>query len=140
MVEPTTSGSTLGMSLVSDAADLPAALVRCFTFGGVALVERYMTGKSIETVVVEDADGVPRALPPAGSPTQTSHRSARGPLRRGPHLDRVASAAVRGATTRVTQTTETVHEVLGLRDLSRTNVVVDEDGHHRSLRPRSRPA
>ena len=37
VVKPATSGSTLGMSLVEDAADLPAALVRCFTFGSVAL-------------------------------------------------------------------------------------------------------
>ncbi len=129
VVKPATSGSTLGMSLVSDAADLPAALVRCFTFGDVALIERYVTGKTVETVVVEDADGVPGALPPAefANPDVSPFSFE---ARYSADLISIALPAPLSAesTTRVKQTAETVHEVLGLRDLSRTDVVVDEDG------------
>lgn len=129
VVKPATSGSTLGMSLVSDAADLPAALVRCFTFGDVALIERYVTGKTVETVVVEDADGVPEALPPAefANPDVSPFSFE---ARYSADLISIALPAPLSdeATARVRQTAEAVHEVLGLRDLSRTDVVVDEDG------------
>lgn len=129
VVKPATSGSTLGMSLVSDAADLPAALVRCFTFGDVALIERYVDGKTVETVVVEDADGVPGALPPAefANPDVSPFSFE---ARYSADLISIALPAPLSAeaTVRVRQTAETVHEVLGLRDLSRTDVVVDADG------------
>src|SRR5665811_2482888 len=42
VVKPATSGSTLGMSLVERADDLPAALVRGFTYGNLAVIERYI--------------------------------------------------------------------------------------------------
>lgn len=129
VVKPATSGSTLGMSLVSDAADLPAALVRCFTFGDVALIERYVTGKTVETVVVENTDGVPGALPPAefANPDVSPFSFE---ARYSADLISIALPAPLSAesTARVRQTAETVHEVLGLRDLSRTDVVVDEEG------------
>lgn len=127
VVKPATSGSTLGMSLVENAADLPAALVRCFTFGSVALIERYVPGLTIETVVVED--DVPRALPPAAfnnpgiSPFSFEARYSADlieialPAPLPPAALAAASAAA-----------ELVHTTLGLRDLSRTDLIVDDAG------------
>jgi D-alanine-D-alanine ligase len=128
VVKPATSGSTLGMSLVERAEDLPAALVRCFTYGSLALIERYVEGLTVETVVVED-DGVPTALPPAAftnpgvSPFSFEARysadlitiSLPAPLPQEA-LDAASAAAV------------LTHQVLGLRDMSRTDVIVDADG------------
>lgn len=128
VVKPATSGSTLGMSLVERASDLPAALVRCFTYGDLALIERYVAGLPVETVVVEE-EGSPIALPPAAftnpdvSPFSFEARYSAdlisialpAPVPQEA-LDATARAAVRA------------HEVLGLRDLSRTDVVVDADG------------
>lgn len=128
VVKPATSGSTLGMSLVERAEDLPAALVRCFTYGSLALIERYVDGLTIETVVVED-DGVAVALPPAAftnpgtSPFSFEARYSAdlitialpAPLP-APALEATAQAALR------------THQVLGLRDMSRTDAIVDADG------------
>jgi D-alanine-D-alanine ligase len=128
VVKPATSGSTLGMSLVERAEDLPAALVRCFTYGSLALIERYVDGLTVETVVVED-DGVPTALPPAAftnpgvSPFSFEARYSAdlitialpAPLPQEA-LDAASAAAV------------LTHQVLGLRDMSRTDVIVDADG------------
>jgi D-alanine-D-alanine ligase len=129
VVKPATSGSTLGMSLVSDAADLPAALVRCFTFGDVALIERYVTGRTVETVVIEDSDGTPEALPPAefANPSVSPFSFE---ARYSADLISIALPAPLSteATQRVRDKAEAVHRVLGLRDLSRTDVVVDDDG------------
>lgn len=127
VVKPATSGSTLGMSLVEDAADLPTALVRCFTFGGVALIERYVAGETIETVVVEDTE--PVALPPAAfqnpgvSPFSFEARYSADLITitlPAPLPTDALDAAARAA--------ETTHRVLGLRDISRTDLIVDADG------------
>lgn len=128
VVKPATSGSTLGMSLVERADDLPAALVRCFTYGTLAVIERYVPGLTVETVVVED-DGVPTALPPAaftnpgGSPFSFEARYSAdlisialpAPLP-AEALEAASAAAV------------LTHKVLGLRDMSRTDLIVDEAG------------
>lgn len=127
VVKPATSGSTLGMSLVEAASDLPAALVRCFTFGDVALIERYVVGQTIETVVVEDE--VPTALPPAAfqnpdvSPFSFEARYSADLITvalPAPLPADALAAAARAA--------ELTHRVLGLRDLSRTDAIVDDEG------------
>jgi len=127
VVKPATSGSTLGMSLVEDAADLPSALVRCFTFGEVALIEQYVPGRTIEVVVVEDE--VPTALPPAAfdnpgtSPFSFEARYAADLITitlPAPLPEAALQASARAA--------ELAHQVLGLRDLSRTDLIVDEAG------------
>ena len=129
VVKPATSGSTLGMSLVSEAGDLPAALVRCFTFGDVALIERFVEGRTIETVVVADAAGAPEALPPAefANPGVSPFSFE---ARYSADLISIALPAplTDEATAKVRTVAESVHRVLGLRDLSRTDVVVDRDG------------
>ncbi|MCV2393991.1 D-alanine--D-alanine ligase [Actinotalea sp. M2MS4P-6] len=129
VVKPATSGSTLGMSLVAEAADLPAALVRCFTFGDVALIERFVEGRTVETVVVENAAGEPEALPPAefANPSVSPFSFE---ARYSADLISIALPAPLSdaATAEVRTTAETVHRVLGLRDLSRTDVVVDAEG------------
>ena len=128
VVKPATSGSTLGMSLVERSEDLPAALVRCFTYGSLALIERYVEGLTIETVVVEDR-GSPIALPPAAftnpgtSPFSFEARYSAdlitiaipAPLPFAA-LEATAAAAI------------TTHQVLGLRDMSRTDAIVDAEG------------
>ncbi len=127
VVKPATSGSTLGMSLVERAEDLPAALVRCFTFGGVALIEKYVVGQTIETVVVEDE--APVALPPAAftnpgvSPFSFEARYSADLITialPAPLPDEALQAAARAA--------ELTHRVLGLRDISRTDLIVDDEG------------
>lgn len=128
VVKPATSGSTLGMSLVERAEDLPAALVRCFTYGSLALIERYVDGLTIETVVVED-DGVPVALPPAAftnpgtSPFSFEARYSADliTIALPAPLPAKALAATAEAALRT-------HTVLGLRDMSRTDAIVDADG------------
>ena len=127
VVKPATSGSTLGMSLVEDPADLPTALVRCFTFGNVALIERYVPGLTIETVVVED--DVATALPPAAftnpdvSPFSFEARYSADLITialPAPLPADALDAAARAA--------ELTHRVLGLRDISRTDLIVDDEG------------
>jgi D-alanine-D-alanine ligase len=127
VVKPTRGGSALGVSVVHRAEDLPAAMVGAFSYGDTALVERFVTGTEIAVSVVE-RDGRAFALPaveivPDGGVYDYAARYTAGttefftPAR----LDQVVAEAA-------AEVAERAHAILGLRDLSRADLVVDADG------------
>jgi D-alanine-D-alanine ligase len=127
-VKPARGGSSLGASPVHTAAELPTAIVSCFAYGDTALVERLIEGTEIAVTVVDLGDG-PRALPaveivPGGAGQydyaarytagQTEfYAPARLP-------DAAADAAAKAAMQ--------AHSALGLRDISRTDMIVSDTG------------
>jgi D-alanine-D-alanine ligase len=127
MVKPTRSGSALGCSVVHTAAELPSAMVNAYAYGPVALLERFIVGDEVAVPVIDDGSG-PRALPavgiqPDGGVYDYTARYTAGatrflcPAEVDPEIaERSASLALR------------VHEVLGLRDLSRTDLIVTPEG------------
>lgn len=128
MVKPAQGGSALGATAVRTAEGLSAAMVTCFSYGPTALVESYVEGVEVAVSVVDTGDG-PLALPAAevvvhdGGPYDYEARYTAGatdffvPARLSAEIaGRVGEVAVR------------VHEVLGLRDVSRSDLVVDGDG------------
>ena len=133
VVKPTRGGSALGVSVVRAADELPAAMVGAFAYGDVALLERFIDGTEIAVGVVETADGPPLlgggvALPaveivPDGGLYDYAARYTAGttqffvPARLD---DAVAAAAAEAALT--------VHRTLGLRDWSRSDLIVSTDG------------
>jgi D-alanine-D-alanine ligase len=127
MVKPARGGSALGASAVDRADDLPAAMVACFSYGEAALVEQFVTGTEVAVTVVDDGTG-PRALPsvevrPLSGVYDYAARYTAGateyfsPGRLDPAVEAAAGAAAVAA-----------HEVLGLRDLSRADIIVDVSG------------
>jgi D-alanine-D-alanine ligase len=127
MVKPTRGGSSLGASVIRDAADLPAAMVAAFAYGDIALIETFVTGTEVAVSVVEDASGV-RALPvvevvPDGGFYDYGARYTAGATEfvtpaRLP-ADVLAACA---------EVAVTVHTTLGLRDWSRSDLIVDASG------------
>lgn len=126
IVKPTRGGSALGVSRVERAADFPRAMVECFAYGDTALVERAVDGVELAVSVVEE-DGAPVALPAVEIVTEGAYdydaRYNPGPVeyfapaRLTPEqAATVADAAVRA------------HEALGLRHLSRTDLILSPDG------------
>lgn len=127
VVKPRSGGSAFGVTAVASAAELPAALMACFGYHDWALLERAVAGVEIAVGVVELADG-PVALPaveivPESGVYDYVARYTPGatqffcPAR----LD----AAVAG---RAAHAAITAHRTLGLRDLSRTDLIVDGAG------------
>ncbi len=127
MVKPAQGGSALGAHRVDSLEDLPAAMVGCFAYGETALVERFVTGAELAISVVDGPDR-PQALPaveivPASGVFDYAARYTAGmttyhtPAR----LDPAVAA-------RAAHLAERAHEVLGLRDLSRTDAIVAPDG------------
>ncbi|MGI8537029.1 MAG: D-alanine--D-alanine ligase family protein [Mycobacteriales bacterium] len=128
MVKPARGGSALGCSTVDKSEELPAAMVSCFSYGEAALVEQFVTGTEVAVTVVDTGGTGPRALPaveivPLSGVYDYTARYTAGqtefysPARLSePVAGAVAEAAV------------VAHVSLGLRDLSRVDLIVDGSG------------
>ncbi|MCM3661149.1 D-alanine--D-alanine ligase [Georgenia satyanarayanai] len=126
VVKPEDGGSALGVTVVERAEDLPDAMVACFSYGNAALVERAVVGTEVAVSVVETADG-PVALPPVEIVTDGPYDyDARYNAGRTEYFvpARLDAAATRAAC----DAAVAAHRALGLRDLSRTDLVVDAEG------------
>jgi D-alanine-D-alanine ligase len=127
VVKPARGGSALGCAVVRAPGELPAAMVGCFAYGEDALVERYVAGTEVAVSVV-DTGGGPEALPaveivPDGGMYDYEARYTAGATEFFTPARLSAEEAAEAARVAVV-----AHEVLGLRDLSRTDLVVDRDG------------
>jgi D-alanine-D-alanine ligase len=127
VVKPTRGGSALGVHVVRSREDLPSAMVGCFSYGPVALVERFVGGTEVAVTVVEDDSG-PRALPvveirPDGGVYDYSARYTAGAT------EFVVPAPLSSAASEACAATAiAAHQALGLRDLSRSDLIVAADG------------
>jgi D-alanine-D-alanine ligase len=127
MVKPSRSGSALGCSKVSQPEQLPSAMVGAYAYGPVAVVEHFVEGREVAVAVVNCGEG-PIALPiveirPDSGVYDYTARYTAGATRFlcPAELDddiaqRCSALALR------------VHDVLGLRDLSRTDMIVTDAG------------
>jgi D-alanine-D-alanine ligase len=126
-VKPSRGGSALGAGPVRTAEELPAAMVSCFAYGDTALIERCIAGTEIAVGVIDLGDG-PQALPAVEIvPDEgTYDYAARYTAGRTEFYTpaRITPAAAKAAA----DTAVTAHTALGLRDLSRTDLIVDDAG------------
>lgn len=127
MVKPTLSGSALGATKVNDASELPQAMVAAYAYGQVAVVEEFVEGTEVAVTVLETSDGVV-ALPPVEIRPNSGVYD---------YEARYTAGATRFVTPAVLPTevlaaaramAVAVHERLGLRHLSRTDMIVRPDG------------
>lgn len=126
-VKPSQGGSALGAGIVKRMEELPAAMIGCFGYGETALIEHYVAGTEIAIGVIDLGQG-PEALPaieivPDGPAYDYAARYTAGqaeffaPARLDKDTERRAGQAAVAA-----------HHALGLRDFSRTDLIVDQEG------------
>jgi D-alanine-D-alanine ligase len=127
MLKPDQGGSALGAQVVRAASELPAAMVGCLAYGDTVLAEQFIDGLEVAVTVIDGADG-PQTLPAVeivaegGVYDYTSRYTAgltnfHTPARLDPKTaTAVADLAV------------SAHKLLGLRDVSRTDAIIDADG------------
>ncbi len=127
VVKPAKSGSAQGVTIVRDQADLSRAMIDAYVYCDVAIIEKYVEGTELAISIVDLGAG-PIALPaveiePLKGNFGYDERYIAGetnyyvPAR----LDGVVSE-------RAAQMAIKAHEVLGLRHLSRIDMIVDESG------------
>jgi D-alanine-D-alanine ligase len=126
-VKPSRGGSALGASAAHSAAELATAIVGCFGYGDTALVEPLVSGTEVAVGVIDLGDG-PLALPPVeivapGGVYDYAARYTAG------QTEFYTPARLPGATAQeAARVAVAAHTALGLRDLSRTDLIVDAAG------------
>ncbi|MDA3628583.1 D-alanine--D-alanine ligase [Saccharopolyspora oryzae] len=127
MLKPDQGGSALGAQVVRDAAELPSAMVGALSYGDTVLVERFVEGTEVAITVIDGPDG-PEALPavqiePAdGVYDYTARYTAGLTSYHAPAEISPEAAAAAG------ELAIAAHRLLGLRDVSRTDAIIDRDG------------
>jgi D-alanine-D-alanine ligase len=127
VVKPTRGGSALGISGVDGLAALPSALVETYAYCEDALIERFHDGVDVSVVVLETDEGLTSLMPVAieyekGHEFDFSARytaefvSLNRPDLSEELLERLGEVA------------RDAHRTLGLRDVSRSDFIVGEDG------------
>ena len=127
IVKPAKGGSALGCTVVRDADALSGAMVNAYAYGETALVEQLIEGTEVAVPVVDVGAG-PQALPvvsiePDGGVYDYTARYTAGSTEftvPAKLSDDIAAECARVALT--------AHQALGLRDLSRSDLMIDRDG------------
>lgn len=127
VVKPAKGGSALGVTVVHEGSALPRAMVDAYAYGETAILERAVQGTEVAVSIVDSGSG-PVALPaveivPREGAYDYDARYVPGRVEyfAPARLDEVAAA-------KVASTALAVHEALGLRHLSRSDLIIDEDG------------
>ena len=127
MVKPTRSGSALGCSVVNTAAELPSAMVNAYAYGPVALLERFIVGDEVAVPVIDDGSG-PRALPAVGIQPDGGVYDYTARYTAGSTRFVVPAELSAELTDEVARVALAAHAAFGLRDVSRSDLIVDEQG------------
>ena len=138
MVKPAHGGSALGATAVQTAPDLPAAMVHCFSYGDAALVEKFVVGVEVAVSVV-DVEGVPTVLPPVEIVPKTGVFDYEARYTAGCTDYYTPARLEEPAMTNVCAAALSVHTALGLRDISRSDLIVEADGTAWFLEANSSP-
>lgn len=127
VVKPARGGSALGCSVVRTEEELPGAMVHAFAYGATALVERFVEGVEVAVPVV-DTGGGPRALPAVSISPDTGVYDYTARYTAGSTRFEVPARLPEDAAAECARVAVAAHQSLGLRDLSRSDLIVDAEG------------
>ncbi|WP_438853386.1 D-alanine--D-alanine ligase family protein [Agromyces sp. M3QZ16-3] len=127
VVKPGSGGSAQGVTIVEAPADLPRAMVDAFTYADTAVVERRVVGTELAIGVVE-TDGAPRALTAVEIVPSAGVYSFQARYNAGETTFFSPCRLPQEAVERATAAALAAHRTLGLRDISRVDLIVDDEG------------
>ena len=127
VVKPAQGGSAQGVSVVSEAGQLPRAMVEAYTYGDVVLIEQQVLGTEVSVGVLDLGDGA-FALPPVEIEPVTGRYTFEARYNAGETRFYTPARLEEGPLAEVAEVAVAIHELLGLRHLSRIDFIVDGDG------------
>lgn len=127
VIKPAMGGSALGVGVIESADDLPRAVVDAYTYGEVALIEQRVRGVEVSVGIIDLGDG-PFALPLVEIEPRSGVYSYEARYNAGETsfytparlADDVAETAQAAALE--------IYRTLGLRHISRIDLIIDEAG------------
>lgn len=128
VVKPSRGGSSLGVSVVRVKRDLPAAMISCFAYGDTALIESYVTGTEVAVSVLQRPDGTLRTLPAVEICPDSGNYDFASRYTAGATEFFTPARLAEPVTAECARIAELVFHTLGLRDLARVDLIVDESG------------
>ncbi|MHA6801740.1 D-alanine--D-alanine ligase family protein [Bounagaea algeriensis] len=127
MLKPDKGGSALGAQVVREATDLPAAMMSALSYGDAVLVEQLITGTEVAVTVLDGAEGA-HALPPVGIEPASGVYDYTARYTAGLTEYSTPAQLSAPASEAAGELATAAHRLLGLRDISRTDMIVDETG------------
>lgn len=128
VVKPADGGSGLGVSIVREASELPAAMVSCFAYSEEAMVEQFVAGTEVSaSVVALNGPDSARTLPlvevaaDGGYDFDARYNPGRAEFFVPARLDSQVTTQVKEGAARI-------HTMFALGELSRTDFIVDAAG------------
>lgn len=127
VVKPAQGGSAQGVTIVEDAAAMPRAMVDAYTYWDVALVEQRITGTEIAVGVIDTGDGAV-ALPAVEIEPLSGVYSFEARYNAGETRFYTPARLDDAVLARAAEMALTAHHALGMRHLSRVDMIVDGAG------------
>ena len=126
VVKPANEGSSVGMTIVHEAAELPAAIEKAFEHDRTILVERFVAGVEVTVAVIGNEDAV--ALPTLE--IEPVHEFYDYDSKYVPGMSRhiIPAGVSEEAREECQRLALSAHKTLGCRGISRSDTIVADDG------------
>ena len=126
VVKPANEGSSVGMTIVHRAAELPAAIAKAFEHDDCVLVERFVAGVEVTVGVLGDEE--PFVLPTLEIVPEHEFYDYESKYVPGMSSHIIPARVSEAARTECQRLSAAAHRVLGCRGISRSDTIVAEDG------------
>lgn len=127
VVKPAQGGSAQGVTIVTERPAMPRAMVEAYTYWDVALVEQQIRGTEISVGVIDTGDG-PVALPAVEIEPLSGVYSFEARYNAGETRFYTPARLAPDVAARAAEAAVTAHVALGMRHLSRVDLIVDGAG------------
>lgn len=125
VVKPACEGSTIGMSIISAADELTAALETAFSYDKDVVLEQFVEGVEITVGVLGNE---PKALPTLEVVTTTGFYDYKTKYTAGLSEHIIPARIPEDHRNKAQETAVAAHKAIGCRGFSRVDIIVDKDG------------
>ena len=126
VVKPANEGSSVGMTIVHDGAELPAAIEKAFRYDRSVLVERFIAGTEVTVAVLGNGDVA--ALPTLEIQANNEFYDYDSKYVPGMSRHIIPARVSEAAREECQRLALAAHKALGCRGISRADTIVTDDG------------
>lgn len=126
VVKPVNEGSSVGMTIVHDARELPAAIETAFEYDNVVLIEQFISGVEVTVAVLGEDDPVP--LPTLEVVPEHEFYDYESKYVPGMSTHIIPARVSEAVQAECQRLAVEAHKALGCRGITRSDTIVAEDG------------